>query len=75
MYYIKYVRNNKQQTEHTMSKYKSTKGEAIDHLLSFQASQSKSLKKHMKLGNKKIVATLEAQIKLINEDLAKLLCQ
>ena len=58
-----------------MSKYKSTKGETIDHLLSLQATQEKQLKKHVKLGNKKIVATLEAQIKIINEDIAKLLCQ
>ena len=62
-------------TEHNMSKYKSTKGEMIDSLLSFQAAREKQLKKHIKLGNKKIVATLEAQIKIINEDIAKLLCK
>ena len=56
-----------------MKNRKATKAVVIDQLLQLQAIQTKQMKKHIKLGNTKIVETLKQQIDIINQDLAKML--
>jgi len=56
-----------------MKNRKATKAVVINELLQLQAIQTKQMKKHIKLGNTKIVETLKQQIDIINEDLAKML--